>query len=60
MARARLHIICGNCGCNDMFEYKIDPKGHDFGDHFEPAVFITCRNCSTIHDLNDTVQKEKE
>lgn len=19
---AKLHIICGNCGCNDCFEYK--------------------------------------
>ncbi len=55
MARARLHIICGNCGCNDELKYEIDPKGHDFGDHFEPAVYITCENCSTLHDLEDTI-----
>ena len=62
MARARLHIICGNCGCNDMFEYYIDPKGHDVTidePKFKPAVFIKCSNCSTLHDLSDTIQESK-
>lgn len=59
MVMARLHVICGNCGCNDMFEYQIDPKGQDFGDHFKPSVRITCRNCATIHSLEDNA-KEKE
>lgn len=59
MARARLHIICGNCGCNDEFVYKIDLKGRDFGDHFKPAVYIVCNNCSTLHSLDDTVDEEK-
>lgn len=59
MARARLHIICGNCGCCDEFEFKIEPKGHDLTDiveEFEPAVFIRCDNCSTIHDLSDNAK----
>jgi hypothetical protein len=58
MASARLHIICGNCGCNDMLEFKIDPEGHDVSQNepqFEPAVFISCKNCATIHDLSDTI-----
>lgn len=59
MVMARLHIICGNCGCNDMFEYQIDPEGHDFGDHFEPAVCISCSNCGTLHDLDNNAKKKE-
>lgn len=60
MASAKLHIICGNCGCNDMFQFEIDPKGHDITQDevaFKPAVFITCGNCSTLHDLSDTIKE---
>lgn len=58
---ARLHIICGNCGCNDLFEYHIDPKGQDFGDNkFKQSVRISCNNCSTIHDLDETVPEKDE
>lgn len=62
MARARLHIICGNCGCNDMFSYEIDPEGHDVTvdePAFEPAVHIRCANCSTLHDLSSTIPEYK-
>ncbi len=61
MVMAKLHIICGNCGCNDMFTFSIDLTGHDISDverKFKPAVLIKCRNCSTIHDLNDTIPEE--
>lgn len=56
MAHAKLHMICGNCGCNDDFKFTIDPKGHDITKdvpEFEPAVYISCRNCGTLHDLSD-------
>ncbi len=59
MARARLHIICGNCGCNDDLTFEIDPKGHDVTQHtekYEPAVFISCGNCATRHDLSTTIE----
>ena len=59
MARARLHIICGNCGCNDDFDFHIDPKGNDYGDRLEPAVRISCNNCATIHSLDETVKEVK-
>jgi hypothetical protein len=45
MAREKLHIICGNCGCNDEFIFEIDPEGHDVTQdtpEFKPAVYITC------------------
>lgn len=55
MVRARLHIICGNCGCGDEFEFYIDPEGNDYGDRQEPSVSIVCKNCSTIHSLDSVV-----
>lgn len=54
MARARLHLICGNCGCNDMWNYFIDPKGQDNDGVLFPIVYLTCGNCSTVHDLENT------
>jgi len=50
MARPRLHIICRNCSCNDVFTVEIVPKGHDVCDvesEFKPAVRIFCGNCTT-------------
>jgi predicted nucleic-acid-binding Zn-ribbon protein len=63
MVMSNLHIICGNCGCNYMFEYEVDPTGHDISgsdDQFAPAVYITCKNCATIHDLADTITIREE
>lgn len=60
MVMARLHVLCGNCGCNDEFKYEIDLEGRDVdGDTFEPEVYITCRNCSTIHTLSNTIEESK-
>lgn len=62
MANSRLHIICGNCGCNDEFKFKIEPEGHDISSdkpEFEPAVFIVCQNCATLHDLSDFIPMKK-
>ena len=61
MAHAKLHIICGNCGCNDMLIFRIAKDGHDISTtnqtKYKPAVFITCTNCSTLHDLSTTVDE---
>lgn len=58
MVCARLHIICGNCGCNDQMEYEIDPAGScDDEGKDVPHVYITCKNCSTIHDLSETIKE---
>lgn len=54
MAGARLHIICGNCGCNDKLTFQVVPDGTDVSDEqpkFRPAVWIRCGNCATLHDL---------
>jgi len=61
MARARLHIICGNCGCNDKFTFEIVPEGQDISDvepKFKPAVWILCGNCTTLHDLNNYIPEK--
>lgn len=60
MARARLHIICGNCGCNDMFDYEIVPGEAEDGEGVKPFVYLRCRNCSTIHSLDDTVKERQD
>ena len=43
MVASKLHLICGNCGCNDMWEYHIENN----------EVYITCNNCDTIHTLDE-------
>lgn len=58
MARARLHLICGNCGCNDMWTYRIHPTGREHEGQLLPAVFLKCENCSTLHDLADTATNQ--
>lgn len=58
MAHARLHLICGNCGCPDMWKFQIDLEGQDFGDRCEPDVFIKCGNCATLHSLADNAEQE--
>ncbi len=59
MANARLHIICGNCGCNHMFTYKIKTDVDDDTNEKYQRVSIICLNCSTVHDLDDNAKKEK-
>ncbi len=59
MARARLHLICGNCGCNDMWKYRISVDGNDINGVLYPAVWLVCGNCSTLHDLDSNAENEK-
>lgn len=53
MARARLHLICGNSVVT-KWNYCIDPKGQDNDGVLFPIVYLTCGNCSTVHDLENT------
>lgn len=62
MVRARLHLICGNCGCNDDFEYTthdqlVDDNGEP-SDHVD--VSISCNNCATIHHLEDNAKHKSK
>lgn len=53
MVMARIHIICGNCGCNDQFELEIerDVLYDDDNDLRRDEANLYCKNCSTIHFL---------
>jgi hypothetical protein len=54
MANARLHLICGNCGCDDEWEYEYEPKQIDQG--IDANVFLWCKNCTTMHSLNEKAE----
>ena len=57
MVMAKLHIICGNCGCNDNFELQLLRDGDEFCDkEKEDSAHMLCKNCSTIHNIKDNVQ----
>jgi len=55
MAMAKLHIICGNCGCDDSFEWKHHAATMDENER----VDLLCTNCSTIHQLGDNASVTK-
>lgn len=52
MVKARLHLICGNCGSDDQFEYKINNEIDDDTNKPFQSVSIICNNCHTIHNLD--------
>jgi len=61
MARARLHLICGNCGCNDEWEWEhITEKKLDSEIIQEQDVFLLCLNCLTLHCINDNAEHESK
>ena len=49
MVRARLHLICGNCGNSEGFKHEIK-KDEELG-HL--SVSIKCPDCATIHWLDE-------
>jgi len=64
MVNARLHIICGNCGQNDMLSYKIKNEIDDDTQEQYQSVDLICNNCHTIHNLDinakNTTNESKE
>lgn len=59
MANAKLHIICGNCGCNDMFEYYIKTDIDDDTNLEYQYVSIVCNCCNTIHYIEDNCTNKR-
>lgn len=60
MVRARLHLICGNCGCNDEWEWEFIPE-EDMGpeeDPNPPTVWLWCKNCRTLHNISDNAEEK--
>ena len=58
MANPRIHIICGVCGCNNMFKFKIHQDGMDVEGEQFPAVYISCGNCATLTSLAELMKEE--
>ena len=61
MVCARLHVICGNCGCNDDFEYghaKAFVGNDDEAKQWKTG--LVCKNCSTIHSLDDNAKNKND
>ena len=58
MAHAKLHMICGNCGSNDQFTYKIVTDYDDDKEQDYQRISIACNNCSTLHCLEDNATEE--
>ena len=60
MARARLHLICGNCGCNDEWVFRYVAEEILDGELMQGEdVFLTCNNCGTLHVLSDNMKGEE-
>ena len=59
IANPPIHIICGLCGCNRLFEYEICSELNDETDVMEDKVIITCRNCGTLTYLDELIKEEK-
>lgn len=65
MVNNSLHIICGNCG-QDLteknmvtWEYKPADIDEETGEVYDTAdVYIRCKNCATIHFLDDHIESE--
>jgi uncharacterized Zn finger protein len=60
MANAKLHIICGNCGCNHMFVYEIVKDIDDDSGKEIQHVYLICKNCITLHNLDDNAAQEQK
>jgi|LakMenE01Jun11ns_1017448.scaffolds.fasta_scaffold9510849_2 hypothetical protein len=58
MAHAKLHIICGNCGQNDMFDYEIVEEIDDDTNEPHQGVYIGCNNCHTLHYLDNNAEQK--
>ncbi len=58
MVMAKLHIICGNCGSNYLFNYELQiPREEEkHNDNMQDDVWIKCRNCATVHVLSDNAK----
>jgi len=58
MVKAKLHMICGNCGCDHMFKYEIVIDYDDDKECEYQRVSVCCENCSTLHSLEDNMETE--
>nr|DAT91468.1 MAG TPA: hypothetical protein [Caudoviricetes sp.] len=56
MVMAKLHTICGNCGClieDQTLELSYDPEEDQYD------VYLQCPNCTTLHFFDVEVDEDK-
>lgn len=59
----RIHMICGLCGTNKEFTYKLTKETEsDKNDNFyeKTKVIISCNNCGTLTCLDELIEKEEK
>lgn len=54
----RVHIICGMCGCSTEFQYKIVKELNDNTSLLEEKVYIFCKNCSSLTNLDEVIKNK--
>ena len=57
MVRARLHIVCGNCG-EIATNTRDDNKNTTL--LCRQGKYIYCANCGTLHYINDVLPTEQQ
>lgn len=60
IANPRIHIICGICGSNKDFSFKIAKEISDDDGSEISVVYVKCNNCSSLTDLDEIIPKEKK
>lgn len=59
IANPRIHVICGICGSNKMFEYKISEEIGDDTEETYNEVYISCKNCGSLTSLSELMPEEE-
>lgn len=64
MVNTKIHIICGNCWCNDEWTLRVDATGDEIIDDetskvtgYRPKVALLCGSCITLHFLDENLMK---
>jgi len=58
IANPRIHIICGICGSNKFFNYKISKYVEDDTQQEKQAVVICCDNCTSLTYLDELIPEK--
>ena len=59
IANPRIHVICGICGSNKMFEYHISEQINDDTEETYNEVYISCKNCNSLTGLSELMPEEE-
>ena len=60
IANPRIHVICGICGSNKMFEYHISEEVDDDTEETYNEVNISCKNCGSLTSLSELMPEEEQ